>query len=49
MMNHPPIQETIQELIKTIRWKQAGIAGFMFFFLKGLAWLAAPLALYLTQ
>ena len=31
------------------KWlKRAGIAGFWFFFIKGLLWLAAPLVFYLA-
>lgn len=31
------------------KWlKRAGVAGFWFFFIKGLLWLAAPLVFYLA-
>ncbi len=30
-------------------WKRMGIAGFVFFLAKGLAWLAVPVVMYLTQ
>jgi len=29
------------------RWKRMGAAGFAFFLIKGLAWLAAPVVIYL--
>ena len=29
-------------------WKRLGLAGFTFFLLKGLAWLAVPVLMYLT-
>jgi len=28
-------------------WKRLGLAGFMFFLMKGLAWLAVPFVMYL--
>ena len=49
MMNPTPLHESIIEQVKSMEWKKAGIAGLIFFGLKGLVWLVAPLTLYLTQ
>ena len=32
-----------------ILWRRAGLAGFAFFFVKGLVWLLAPLAWYVIR
>ncbi len=32
-----------------LHWKRFGIAGFLFFFVKGLLWLAIPALLYQVQ
>jgi len=29
-------------------WKRLGLAGFTFFLVKGLVWLAVPIVMYLT-
>jgi len=30
-------------------WKRLGYAGFLFFLIKGILWLAVPFVLYLTR
>ncbi|HOJ60435.1 MAG TPA: hypothetical protein PK878_09115 [bacterium] len=48
-MNPTPLHKSIIEQVKSVEWKKAGIAGLIFFCLKGLVWLAAPLTLYCTR
>jgi len=49
IMNPTPLHKSIIEQVKSVEWKKAGIAGLIFFCLKGLVWLAAPLTLYFTR
>jgi hypothetical protein len=39
---------TIVNNIENRFWKRLGLAGFAFFLVKGLMWLAVPVVLYLT-
>lgn len=42
----PPCRAKMQSASPLTRWgKRAGIFAFMFFFIKGLAWLVVPVAL----